>query len=110
MAGDGGVLSHPLLLPGFREVEGVTLWKNKLPHTSRLRLHFEEDFRGTVLPAGGECLTDRDRAVNIVFFSKMAQGVPSIGPVQRLSGGTFVSDRPQTLRFFENLYPELRRV
>jgi hypothetical protein len=46
--------------------------------------------------------------VSIVFFSKMAQGVPSIGPLQRLSGGTFVSDRPQTLAFFANLYPRLK--
>jgi len=43
----------------------------------------------------------------IVFFSKMAQAVPSIGPVQRESGGMFVSNRKETLRFFSTNYPAL---
>jgi len=40
----------------------------------------------------------------------MAQGVLSIGPVQRLVGGTFISDRPKTLAFFKSNYPELKRT
>jgi hypothetical protein len=48
--------------------------------------------------------------MGIVFFSRMAQGVPSMGPVQRLCGGTFVSDRPETVKFFKSNYPELKRA
>jgi len=40
----------------------------------------------------------------------MAQGVLSMGPVQRLCGGTFVSDRPETLAFFKSNYPELKKA
>ena len=43
----------------------------------------------------------------IVFFSKMAQAVPSIGPLAGLCGGVFVSNRRETLRFYERNYPGL---
>jgi hypothetical protein len=43
----------------------------------------------------------------IVFFSKMPQAVPSMGPVQALAGGVFVSNRRSTVRFFRQCYPSL---
>lgn len=50
----------------------------------------------------------KDHKLNIVYFSKMAQGVPSLGPVQRLTGGTFISNRARTLRFFSANFPGQR--
>ena len=46
----------------------------------------------------------------IVYFSKMAQGVPSLGPVQRLTGGAFISNRARTLRFFTANFPGQRGI
>ncbi|MDT8389869.1 MAG: CDP-glycerol glycerophosphotransferase family protein [Lentisphaeria bacterium] len=43
----------------------------------------------------------------IVFFSKMAQGVPSLGPPQREAGGVFITNRRETLTFFQRNFPGL---
>ncbi len=43
----------------------------------------------------------------IVFFSKMAQAVPALGPVNQECGGIFVSNRSETLRFFKRNYPNM---
>ena len=46
----------------------------------------------------------------IVFFSKMAQAVPAIGPAQTEAGGTFVTNRSGTLDFFRRNYPKCRAI
>jgi hypothetical protein len=46
----------------------------------------------------------------IVFFSRMPQAVPSLGPVQRHTGGVFISNRLSTLRYFASNYPDLQRM
>jgi hypothetical protein len=52
----------------------------------------------------------RKHDIPVVFLSKMAQAVSSMGPVQRLVGGIFVSNRASTLRFFSVNYPELKKT
>ncbi|MBT3379585.1 MAG: hypothetical protein HN742_22330 [Lentisphaerae bacterium] len=43
----------------------------------------------------------------IVYFAKMVQAFPLIAPVQRLTGGVFVSTRGSTIRAFRRQFPDL---
>lgn len=43
----------------------------------------------------------------IVYFSKMVQAFPLMVPVQRLTGGVYVSNRASTVRSFRRKFPDL---
>ena len=46
----------------------------------------------------------------IAYYSPCLQGTPAMAVMQRLCGGTFVSNRKSTIRVFKKLYPDVKAM